>query len=271
MPKNWEHKAGLLWPTLIEAALDRRLLRYKNDLAPIIGEHHRNVRLALGPIQDFCMANNHPPLTAVVVGTSGHPGEGFIAWDIDDFETARDVVAEYRWRSIENPYAAFGPDITENSLVQRLVDDPDSADDVFCLVRNRGNVQRVFRKALLRAYDSQCAFCGLTFENALEGAHIVPWGQCHRIHKLDVRNGPLLCSTHHRLFDTGLFTLTKNWEIQYSDPEGRDGRYSDTDKAYSLALHGQRIKLPRDRRHWPDPAFTGRRLHSLAPVSSDDT
>lgn len=260
MGRNWIHLAGVIWPLLTEAGSAGETLTY-TKVAPTIATNPLSVGLALGPIQTYCMENRLPPLTAVVVGkNSGMPGGGFVAWDVDDLAAALSAVAAYNWELIGNPFAGFGAEDTEDTFAEALIDDPGNAVDVYHRVRDRGMAQRIFRRALLLAYDERCAFCGLAFPDALEAAHIVPWSSCEPAQRLDVRNGVLLCASHHRLFDRNIMWLQDNFLITYYDPEEKDGRYRKVDRAFTIALHGSNIRLPKDPTHHPDSANLRRRL-----------
>jgi putative restriction endonuclease len=257
--KNWVYAAGLIWPKLVEAALDRELVTY-GQLAPEISTNPLNVGRALGPIQDYCLDNKLAPLTAVVVGKgSGAPGRGFIAWDVDDIESALDSVAKQNWDLVGNPFAAFGPNDDIDTLATRLVEEPDDAVSVYRLVPDRGIAQRIFRRALLLAYEGKCAFCQLSFESALEAAHIVGWSKCSAEERLDVRNGVLLCATHHKLYDQNLFRITSELDIQYYDSDGNDGCYGPSDRYISLEIHGKKIHHPASELLRPGIAFLARR------------
>ena len=257
--KNWFHAAGLIWPKMTEAAKARATLRYK-ELGEVLGIHHRHVNKALGPIQDYCLETKRPPLTALVVNATGLPGQGFIAWDIDNIDAALDAVYAYNWDAVSNPFGQLGTADSKEALVRRLVRDPDQAEAVYRLVPDRGIVQQLFRAALAEAYGNQCAFCKCSFANALEAAHIVRWKDATAQQKLDVRNGILLCATHHRLFDNALIAPTSKYRVQYYDPNEEDGAYSSADTALSSALHGKRLHLPNDKRLWPSVQFIENRL-----------
>lgn len=96
--------AGLAWPILTKLAAQRGLITY-GALAHQLGIHHRQCRLFLDNIQSHCLENRLPPLTALIVGKyTGLPGHGFIAWDIEDAETAQNAVYDYEWSQIANPY-----------------------------------------------------------------------------------------------------------------------------------------------------------------------
>lgn len=258
--RNWTNAAGVIWPMLVEAGSRHATLTYE-DVAPAIRTNPLSVGKALGPIQFYCIENRLAPLTAVVVGKHSHaPGTGFVAWDVDDLDAAWDAVAAQNWSLVGNPFAGFGPDDDEKSFAGKLVAQPDRSGDVYRTVRDRGVMQRIFRLALLEAYESKCAMCALSFSDALEGAHIVPWGDCDPEHRLDVRNGILLCASHHRLYDCDVFVIEEDLTITYYDPEAKDGEYGDTDRSFALALHRTKPTLPRRKPLRPNPDFIRRRI-----------
>jgi len=257
--KNWEHAAGILWDALVRAAGDYRKPIY-SELSPLIATNPLNVGRALGPIQEFCLDHDLPPLTAIVIGKiSKKPGDGFIAWDIKDLDRAWNDVFAFDWRQLRNPYGVFDADTSISSLAEEVLRSPDQGGMIYRLVKDRGIAQRIFRAALIKAYAGECAFCGLSFVEALEGAHIVPWQFSTHEQRLDVRNGLLLCATHHRLFDRKIMAPTIDKTIQHYDPEERDGHYSGRDRAMTVKLHGRPIKLPTDKALWPDSAFIAHR------------
>jgi putative restriction endonuclease len=140
------------------------------------------------------------------------------------------------------------------------VEDPEQGGEVYARVRVRGIAQRVFRSALLRTYDGQCAMCGLTFTEALEAAHIIHWNDASPGQRMDPRNGVLLCATHHRLYDAGLITVADEFRVRYCDPTKADlSPYSKIDEHMSVALHDRPIRLPADKRHWPNMAWLKQR------------
>lgn len=259
MRKNWDQAAALIWPALTSAALEGRLLRY-GEIAPLIPTNPLSVGRALGPVQTYCLESHLPPLTAIVVGkTTGIPGNGFVAWDIDNLEEGLESVFRYPWDRLVNPFSGFVDGMTEAGFAGTLVADPDAAEDVYSKIKNRGVAQRVFRRAMLAAYDYSCCMCDLSFESALEAAHIVPWGECSAAERMDPRNGLLLCSVHHRMFDAGQITVGADYRIEYYDPKGVDGKYSSSDHAMSIALHENEIRLPQDRKLLPTNATIQRR------------
>ena len=76
---------------------------------------------------------------------------------------------------------------------------------------------KAFREIVVREYDFTCAVCETKFRvnNLIEAtaAHIIP---IHKNGSDDPRNGLSLCRTHHWAFDSGIFTLTDNYEVLLS-------------------------------------------------------
>ncbi|MGC2220931.1 MAG: HNH endonuclease, partial [Methylocella sp.] len=207
---NHVQRAYQAWPILIGRASENAPITY-GDLASKLGVHHRAIRYVLGVIQDYCLAQQLPPLTILAInGKSRMPGPGFVAWDMDDLDRGRAEVCAFPWQALDNPFAYAADGSTEADLVEMLVSDPESASDVFGRIKVRGMAQVIFRKVLLQVYEGRCAFCGLTFEDALEASHLIPWGEASAQKRLDPRNGLLLCSTHHSLLDSGLYQVSES-------------------------------------------------------------
>jgi putative restriction endonuclease len=106
--------------------------------------------------------------------------------------------------------------------------------------------QGVFRLAVTRAYDSACAVTNEHSLPALEAAHIRPYGD-GGVH--DVRNGLLLRSDVHRLFDRGYVTVTPDHRVEVSS---RLKEHFSNGKSY-YPLHGQLIGVPKKVIYQPDP------------------
>lgn len=250
--EGWLVTAAEAWPRLTGLATDEKLTTY-GQLGEAIGLHHRVVRYALGPIQDYCVRARLPPLTFLVVNAEkGRPGGGSVVAHRDDLPEIHKEVFRFPWSSHPNPFAQFAPGDSFEGLADQLVQNPERSGEVYAKVRVRGLAQRVFRGALLRIYNGRCAMCGLTFDDALEAAHIIRWADATHAQRMDTRNGILLCATHHKLFDAAFITVTEKFSIRYCDPGKKDlAPYSEADLHVSVDLHGKRLKLPADERHWP--------------------
>lgn len=76
---------------------------------------------------------------------------------------------------------------------------------------------------------------------------------------MDVRNGLLLCSSHHRLFDADVLVLEEYLSIHYYDPNAKGGEYSQADRDVALPFHGKAVRSPTIERLKPNPFFVRRR------------
>lgn len=112
-----------------------------------------------------------------------------------------------------------------------------------------------FRKNVLRAYEYRCAVCGFdvqmgTSPIALEASHI-KW-KSHSGPNKEV-NGLCLCVMHHKLFDLGAFTLSRELHILVSD----DVRGTTGFDEWLMDFHGERITLPQRQLYYPELEFIG--------------
>ena len=256
---DWLVKAGLLWDWLAELA-PKREIRYYKDGAAAVGLHWRSMRYPLGHIQSYCREQKLPMLPAIVVlKSTRRPGAGSDAHGRSDLDDIFGEVFDFPWPALPNPFSRLRAGDTIESLAGRLLDDPENSGSVYRLVKDRGLIQHVFRVALMEAYDGSCAMCGLSFPHALEGAHIVKWTDATSDEKADVRNGILLCSNHHKLFDASLLTITADYQIQYSDPEAFLGPYSKADHRISTAIHRTLLSLPAEKSVRPARGYINRR------------
>ncbi|MGN6572713.1 MAG: HNH endonuclease [Pseudolabrys sp.] len=206
------------------------------------------------------MENRKPPLTALVVRAGkGIPGGGFIAWDVDDLATAQANVFDEDWAKTPNPFRSFGPNDTIERWGLQLAQKPNHGEAILRKVKDRGIFQKIFRSALIEIYGG-CAVCGLTFYDALDAAHILPWSFCSPHERADVRNGVLLCATHHRLFDSQWIEISTDHRITFSDPDMKEGGdYSKIDKTLTVDYHGKTIALPENRTLAPAATYLMRR------------
>ena len=101
-------------------------------------------------------------------------------------------------------------------------------------------VQSRFRELLLDAYAGACAITPYDARPALDGAHILPF-----VGKLSdtARNGLLLRSDVHRLFDRFLLTVNTDEMTCVVSTKLEKTRYSELD--------GVSLILPKDERLWP--------------------
>lgn len=255
-------RAARAWLILTKVAHQRGRIEYA-DLARLIGIHVRPLRYVLGVIQDYCMTEGLPPLTILVVNRAGRQGQGFIAWDPDDAETGFREVWRHSWGT-DNPFGVSDGVSTEDDLMAMLR--TDSAEEVWRLVTSRGVRQILFRRAVTDAYSGRCAISGCSICEGLEAAHIVPWASCKRSDRLSPRNGLLLTSFHHRLFDRGILTIDDGYRIRVL--RDRPKTVMPSDKALLWDLDGSRLTLPRNRKLWPDVNLIAQRNHALGFIQN---
>ena len=108
--------------------------------------------------------------------------------------------------------------------------------------------QGSFKIVVTDAYRRSCAITQERVLPVLEAAHIKPYADSG---PHDVRNGVLLRSDIHKLFDRGYLTITPRQHIEVSR---RIKEEYDNGKHY-FAFHGQQINLPRRRIDHPSGEF----------------
>ena len=98
--------------------------------------------------------------------------------------------------------------------------------------------QGSFRLLVTDAYNRKCAITGESTLPVLEAAHIIPYAE-EGSH--DVTNGLLLRSDFHKLFDTGLVSITQDLKIKVS-PQIRETYFNG--KAYYRLQDSELASLP---------------------------
>jgi putative restriction endonuclease len=133
--------------------------------------------------------------------------------------------------------SAIGLDLTPTETITRRPRDP------------------AFRERVLRAYERRCAVCGFDVHLgvsaiALDAAHI-KW---HQAGGPDCEsNGLALCALHHRLFDRGAFTLSRERQVVVSqDVSGSFGVEESL-----LRYHEKGIRSPQSEAYLANLDFIG--------------
>lgn len=106
--------------------------------------------------------------------------------------------------------------------------------------------QGTFRVAVTEAYQRQCAITRERALPALEAAHIRPFAEVQTHY---VRQGLLLRSDVHRLFDVGYLTVTPQLKVEASSRMKED--FNDGDNY--LKLNGSDVWVPQNPKLRPDP------------------
>jgi putative restriction endonuclease len=106
--------------------------------------------------------------------------------------------------------------------------------------------QGIFRSVITDVYGRKCSVTGEKALPVLDAAHIRPFSETAENF---VRNGLLLRSDVHRLFDAGYVTVTPELKVEASRRMKDDFNDGDT----YLALHGSPVRVPGAGDLRPDP------------------
>ena len=147
--------------------------------------------------------------------------------------------------------AAHFPETQHDDILQAVGLDPEFAAGRRPTTRDPG-----FRPVVLRAYGYRCAACDFDVRIgarsvALDAAHI-KWHQAGGPD--DIRNGIALCVLHHKLFDAGAFTLSR--QVQGSVVLVSEAAVGTTGFNESLGrFHKRPIREPIRDTYRPDERF----------------
>lgn len=121
---------------------------------------------------------------------------------------------------------------------------PRSDEEVDTAVRSAA-----FRRVVLRAYDHQCAVCGLRMvlpdiASPIDAAHLVPWSHSKND---SPENGMALCKLHHWALDANLVapTLELRWQVSRAPDPRRNSERELT------RFDGLPILLPAREQYYP--------------------
>ncbi len=89
-------RAWQVWPVLVMAARQRQTLTY-TTLGRLIGMPQNSLGRVLEPLQSFCIINNLPPLTSIVVNKAGSPEPGYSATQMSEVPTSQARVYQFDW------------------------------------------------------------------------------------------------------------------------------------------------------------------------------
>lgn len=210
--------------------MTRRVMHYSRDLAaqPLLARHAHQVGCVLLEELFFFSRDQWIP-EPTAWGSHTQQGKSYA----DDSETAIQLVG---------------------AVAERL--SRDNLTVAESITPRYGNPQLIaprlgqgsFRASVWDAYARECAITGDRVIHVLQASHIRPFaaGGPHL-----VRNGLLLRSDLHILYDRGYLTVTPEYRVEVSrvlEEEFNNGREY-------LALSGSEIQRPRRREDQPDPAF----------------
>lgn len=116
------------------------------------------------------------------------------------------------------------------------------------LVKVRVN-QSFFRSSILASYNNTCCITAIQQPEFLIAGHISPWGADER-NRLNPRNGIAINALHDKAFETGLITITPEYQIKVSSILLKLSK-NEVINNYFLKYNNQSIHLP--SRFLPDP------------------
>lgn len=105
---------------------------------------------------------------------------------------------------------------------------PEAEEQPFRLVEERRTARRQvavrvgqqqFKFYVFRRYGERCAVCGISASQLLDAAHLRPKRERGSD---DPRNGLVLCASHHRAFDAGLFAIEPSSLRIHTNTRGPD-------------------------------------------------
>ena len=256
-PVNQFERAYRAWAILTRTALEHHPIRY-GELAKALGIHHRPVRFVLAKIQAHCQEQDLPPLTILVEDQKGNVGAGFIAWAHGNIAAGRQTVYAGPWDNIPNPFEFAADGTTPEQIATELAKNTKQARDRFASVRVRGVAQAIFRQTMLRLYNRRCAISGDGGAPLLQAAHIIPWSEATSVERANPANGILLSLAHHRMFDLDWIRIDDAFRVQVNRQAIKSKGLTRAQLDALDATDGQKIKLPIEKKDWPDIALLGR-------------
>jgi hypothetical protein len=112
---NRSERASQIWAVLAWAATHRQSITY-SQLARLVGVPAAGLGQLLEPIQSYCLVEELPPLTAIVVQQgSGLPGSGFTGASAEQYAQAIAKVFAHDWLEQGNPQ----PERLERAVIER--------------------------------------------------------------------------------------------------------------------------------------------------------
>ena len=106
-------RAAQIWSVLVWAATNRQELTY-DIMGRLIGDPRQGPGRLLEPTQSYCLVQQLPPLTLLVVSElNGQPSPGFTA--TQQIPQERQRVFGFNWRD----HPAPAPDVLEQAVQQR--------------------------------------------------------------------------------------------------------------------------------------------------------
>lgn len=105
--------------------------------------------------------------------------------------------------------------------------------------------QSAFRKSVLGLFGNKCCVTGLYLPQMLVASHIKPWADSDEgKERTNPRNGLCLNAFHDRLFDQGLMTINKKYEVVLSS-KIKDAKMDMITRDWLAKYEGKEIMIPK--------------------------
>lgn len=127
--------------------------------------------------------------------------------------STKETIGKLFWEKVQlllEKYLKNYPANDASSLVQQIPDSPIYGNPVLTKVRIG---QGAFKISIIDAYKKRCSISGERTMPFLEAAHIKPYSEAG---PNLIRNGLLLRSDIHKLFDAGYITITNDLKVEVS-------------------------------------------------------
>lgn len=144
--------------------------------------------------------------------------QGFVTKNTTGNNMYSSAIKYYRlFRNVDIQAAVADTDVIS------VIEDYDNLKETerIALVRSRIG-QGLFRKELIKKYNSSCVITGISEKKLLIASHVKPWAVCNNAERLSVDNGLLLSPTFDKLFDCGLISFKNTGKILISSQLSAD-------------------------------------------------
>ena len=172
----------------------------------------------------------------------------------EDFLNELATDPNFEWRVAQSLLNEYFPPSLHEDILREVRLGPASPPDTTIETRSTQLARdRRFREAVLDAYKNLCALCNLDIQVTgqpiiLEAAHI-KWHSAGGPAR--VGNGIALCLLHHKLFDSGLFTVSSDLTVVVSA-----SATGDSVEQWLNQHHGSKLAVIPDRPDQrPEPMF----------------
>jgi putative restriction endonuclease len=138
----------------------------------------------------------------------------------------------------------------EESIGINTYDLPKEGKERDAVVKVRVN-QYFFRDVLLALYKNVCCVTGISTPSLLVAGHILPWAKS-KDNRMNLSNGICLNALHDRAFESGLISITPDYQIKVSSLLKKQNKNQNIQE-YFLKYEDEKIILPHV--HLPNPDF----------------